>query len=135
MRTENGFQKIGKERKRRQLYVSTWIIQRATKLGLWKPGHYSDLVNIALDEYLADMEEGLEPWATHHDRIKIKKGVWQAVSECNIPGSESSGTKTRQPPDSIPMEHPVPIEIDSTPPGDTPLQGPGPAPQPGPGPS
>lgn len=52
MRAENGFQKIGKERKPRLLLVSTWIIQRAVELGLWKPGHYSDLVNIALYEYL-----------------------------------------------------------------------------------
>jgi hypothetical protein len=59
MRTENGFQKIGKERKPRLLLVSNQLINRAKELGLWKPGHYSDLVNIALDEYLINIGRGL----------------------------------------------------------------------------
>jgi hypothetical protein len=59
MRAENGFQKIGKERIDRHIWISTLLIQRAKDLGLWKDRHYSDLVNIALDAYLAKITGGL----------------------------------------------------------------------------
>jgi hypothetical protein len=61
MRTENGFQKIGKERRPRLLLVSNQLINRAKELGMWKSRHYSDLVNIALHEFLAKMEGGVTP--------------------------------------------------------------------------
>jgi hypothetical protein len=56
MRVIHGFLKPGEARRSSLVYISDRLIQRAKKMGMWKYGNYSDLVNVALDEYLAKHE-------------------------------------------------------------------------------
>jgi len=155
----------GKKGRITSVNLDTYLLARARERDMIRPGRLSDLVNTALYYFISEYDRVKKEQAARKAEVRIvtkparyyrtrkhqnhsiyqgisqdrptqiKKEKWVISTGCKKPVMGPFGTKTRQPSDSILMEHPVPLGRDSTPPGDTPLQGPGPTPQPGPGPS